>query len=168
MAFDEAGMEARRPRNLASAVDIGLSVVLDRPDPTAPVSTLLNEGRRQDLAFERPVGTAPNSATKSVLAAAILVDDGRPLWLGAASFDRGVGFSHEAGQITHHIGPDVDAERDYVHAVAVCQAPLVDDERSKGSATAQAGHNGSRDRYFTDGIINVGVLAPGHRRLAPK
>jgi len=40
--------------------------------------------------------------------------DGRPFWLGSASFDRGVGPSHDTGQTTHHIGPDVDAERDLV------------------------------------------------------
>jgi hypothetical protein len=33
-------------------------------------------------------------------------------WLGAATFDTRVGFSHTTGQVTHHIGPDVDAERD--------------------------------------------------------
>ena len=32
------------------------SVLLDRPDPTAPVSTLLLWGRKQDLAFEQEVG----------------------------------------------------------------------------------------------------------------
>ena len=38
--------------------------------------------------------------------------DGVPLWIGAVTFDRSVGFSHLTGQITHHIGADIDAERD--------------------------------------------------------
>lgn len=29
-----------------------------------------------------------------------------------APFDRGVGFNHLTGQLTHHIAPDIDAERD--------------------------------------------------------
>ena len=37
---------------------------------------------------------------------------GRPCWFNAVTFDRSVGFSHTTGQITHHIGPDLDAERD--------------------------------------------------------
>ena len=38
--------------------------------------------------------------------------DGRPVWLGAVTYDRGVGLSRYTGQVTHHIGPDIDAERD--------------------------------------------------------
>src|SRR5258705_5561561 len=38
--------------------------------------------------------------------------DGRPVWLGSVTFDRGVGLSHDTGQVTHHIGPDIDADRD--------------------------------------------------------
>ena len=34
----------------------------------------------------------------------------RPLWLGAATYDRGVGFSRTDGEITHHIDANVDAE----------------------------------------------------------
>jgi hypothetical protein len=34
--------------------------------------------------------------------------------MGAATYDVRVGFSHTTGQITHHIAPDVDAERDQV------------------------------------------------------
>ena len=32
--------------------------------------------------------------------------------MGAATFDRGVGLSRYTRQVTHHIAPDVDAERD--------------------------------------------------------
>ena len=28
------------------------------------------------------------------------------------TFDRRVGLSHDTGQVTHHIAPDIDAERD--------------------------------------------------------
>jgi LssY C-terminus len=31
---------------------------------------------------------------------------------GSATFDRGVGLSRYTGQVTHHIAPDIDAERD--------------------------------------------------------
>ena len=91
-------------------------MVFDRPYPDAPVSTLLFEGRRQDLAFEKPVGDSADQRHHVRFWETTGRDDGRPLWLGSASFDRGVGVSHDTGQITHHIGPDVDAERDLVIA----------------------------------------------------
>ncbi len=100
---------------LRSSVDIGLSVVLDRPDLDAPVSALLFDGRKQDLAFEKPVGrSADERHHVRFWMTTSLEPDGRPLWLGAASFDRGVGVSHDTGEITHHIGPDLDADRDLV------------------------------------------------------
>ena len=33
---------------------------------------------------------------------------------GGATFDERVGLSHTTGQITHHIAPDVDTERDHL------------------------------------------------------
>src|SRR5215470_8074822 len=44
------------PITLRSSVEIIGSVVLDRPYRDAPVSPLYYEGRREDLAFEKPVG----------------------------------------------------------------------------------------------------------------
>jgi hypothetical protein len=55
-AFAVAGWDAADAITLKSSLEIGESVVFDRPYPDAPVSTLLFEGRKQDLAFEKPVG----------------------------------------------------------------------------------------------------------------
>ena len=38
-------------------------------------------------------------------------EEKRPVWLGAATEDRGVGVSRYTGAVTHHISPDLDAER---------------------------------------------------------
>jgi len=38
--------------------------------------------------------------------------DRRPVWLDSITFDRGVELSRDTGQVTHHIAPDIDAERD--------------------------------------------------------
>src|SRR5262245_10686267 len=55
-AFAAAHWDPADAITLRSSIDIGLSVVLDRPDLDAPVSPLIYEGRKQDLAFEMPVG----------------------------------------------------------------------------------------------------------------
>lgn len=62
-AFAAAGWDAADKVTLRSSIDIGLSVVLDRPDLDAPVSPLFYEGRKQDLAFENRSAAAPTSAT---------------------------------------------------------------------------------------------------------
>ncbi|MDQ6436509.1 LssY C-terminal domain-containing protein [Mesorhizobium sp. LHD-90] len=159
-AFAAAGWHAADSITLRSSLDIGLSVALDRPYADAPVSTLLYDGRRQDVAFEKPVGDSADRRhhvrfwqTKE------LDGDGRPLWLGSASFDRGVGFSHDTGQITHHIGPDVDADRDFVIQTLTQAGMIVSVDEAKGIGATTTGRNGGGDTYFTDGMIKIGVLA---------
>jgi hypothetical protein len=161
-AFAAAGWDPSDKITLLSSVDIGLSVVLDRPDLDAPVSALLFEGRKQDLAFEKPVGMSADerhhvrfwmTTTPSA--------DGRPLWLGSASFDRGVGLSHDTGQITHHIGPDLDAERALVIGDLQKLGHISMAYDQAGIGPTKDGRKGGGDLYFTDGKVLVGVLKIG-------
>ena len=76
-----------------------------RPYHRAPVSPLFFDGRKQDLAFEKPSGRSASTRHHVRFWKALEAgDDGRPVWLGAATFDDGVGVSHYTGQITHHVG----------------------------------------------------------------
>lgn len=158
-AFAAAGWDPADKITLRSSIDIGLSVVLDRPDLDAPVSPLFFEGRKQDLAFEKPVG---RSADERNHVRFWLTErtgtDGRPLWLGSASFDRGVGLSHDTGQITHHIGPDIDEERDLVIGDLGKAGQLSSTYEIAGIGATTSGRNGGGDPYFTDGEALVGVL----------
>src|SRR5262245_14821464 len=111
--FAVAGWYPADPITLASSLAIAEGVVFHRPDPEAPVSDLFLFGRRQDLAFEKDVGGSPRERNHVRFWKTGLQTDGdRPVWVGAATFDHGVGLSHTTGQITHHIGPDIDRERD--------------------------------------------------------
>jgi hypothetical protein len=124
------------------------------------VSNLYLWGRPQDLAFERSVGKSPRQRNHVRLWRAAQPDgEGRPLWLGAATFDRSVGFSHRTGQITHHIAADVDAERDQLFADLDHTGLLVEEYRVPGVGPTRRGRNGGGDVYYTDGDIRVGVLA---------
>ncbi|MDP3896124.1 MAG: LssY C-terminal domain-containing protein, partial [Mesorhizobium sp.] len=116
-AFAAIGWTPADAVTLKTSVEIGLSVVLGRPYADAPVSTLVFEGRGQDLAFEKEDGASAGRRHHLRLWLTRQAgEDGRPLWLGSASFDRDAGLSHDTGQFTHHIAPDVDAERDLVIA----------------------------------------------------
>ncbi|WP_455273374.1 LssY C-terminal domain-containing protein [Rhizobium herbae] len=158
-AFAAAGWDPADKITLRSSVEIGLSVVLDRPDLDAPVSALLFEGRKQNLAFEKPVG---KSADERHHVRFWMVEtpgaDGVPLWLGSASFDRGVGLSHDTGQITHHIGPDLDADRGLVIGDLQKAGQISSTYERAGIGATKVGRNGGGDPYFTDGKVLVGVL----------
>ncbi len=158
-AFAAAGWDPADKITLRTSVDIGLSVVLDRPDLDAPVSPLFFEGRKQDLAFEKAVG---KSADERNHVRFWLTNqygpNNRPLWLGSASFDRGVGFSHDTGQVTHHIGPDLDAERNLIISDLLKAGQLLSSYEIDGIGATKEGRNGGGDPYFTDGRALVGVL----------
>jgi hypothetical protein len=166
-AFAAAGWHQAARLGLRSDLEIAESVVIDRPDPNAPVSNLYLWGRPEDLAFEQAVGT---SARERQHVRFWRTDetgrDGRPLWTGSASFDRSVGFSHLTGQITHHIAPDIDAERDRLMADLAAAGQLQTTYQVTGVGPTLNGHNAEGDRYFTDGEVTIGVLVKDNIPLA--
>ena len=69
-----------------------------------------------------------------------------------------MGLSHDTGQITHHIGADIDAERDLVIADLRTVGWISSTYDIDGIGATQDGRNGGGDHYFTDGKALVGVL----------
>ena len=158
-ALGAVGWHPAAALGLRSDLGIAESVLLDRPDPTAPVSNLYLFGRREDLAFEAQVGQSARQRHHVRFWRSDQVDAaGRLLWLGAATFDVGVGVSHTTGQITHHIAPDLDAERDGLVAALAAAGQVVDTYAVPGVGATENGRNGGGDRYATDGRVMVGVL----------
>jgi hypothetical protein len=156
----EAGWKPADPVTFRSSLKIAGSVLLGRDYSAAPVSDLFVFGRKQDLAFEQPVGgSARRRHHVRFWRSDALGRDGSPLWIGAATFDRSVGFSRFTGQVTHHIAPDVDADRDALFAGLRAAGWLTELFQVTGVGSTLAGRNGGGDRYYTDGELSVGVLA---------
>jgi len=61
-------------------------------------------------------------------------------------------------QITHHIAPDVDAERDLVIADLTAAGYVASVSEEPGIGATTTGRNGGGDPYFTDGFIKVAEL----------
>jgi hypothetical protein len=158
-AMRAAGWQPASPLGVRADARIAESVLLDRPDPTAPVSTLYLFGRKEDLAFEQEAGESARQRHHVRFWQAPGADEqGRPLWLGAATFDERVGLSHETGEITHHIAPDLDAERDKLMADLGRVGWVAERWRVEGIGPTEDGRNGGGDRYFTDGMIDGAAL----------
>lgn len=150
------------PITVRSSLAIIGSVVLDRPYRDAPVSNLFYQGRREDLVFEQPVGSSADQR-HHVRFWEVLKQgqEGRPVWLGSVTFDRGVGLSRDTGQVTHHIAPNIDAARDGLtddlKAAKVIEAIY----EVSGIGPTLNGRNGEGDRYYTDGEIKISRLVSG-------
>lgn len=160
-----AGWLAADPLGLKSDLQIAADTVLSRPDEHAPVSSLFLWGRRQDLAFEQPVGDDPRQRHHvRFWKAAALDDQARPAWMGSATYDQRVGLSHTTGQITHHIAPDVDAERDHL-LTSLAEAGVVSEVQDiDGFHKVREGRNGGGDPWRTDGRLKSAVLIPNGSR----
>jgi len=155
-----AGWSPADAITLRSSLGIAASVVLHRPDPDAPVSALLLFGRPQDLAFEQDVGGSADQRHHVRFWKTDVHGDGdAPVWVGAVTFDRGVGLSHETGQITHHIAPDLDAERDGLMRDLEAAGWITRRYFVTGLGPTVDGRNGGGDRFYTDGEMAVAVLA---------
>ena len=84
-AMHAAGWYPADPITLKSSIEIVGSVLLDRPYKDAPVSNLYYLGRREDLAFEKPIGASADR--RNHVRYWKVLDEGqekRPVWLGAA------------------------------------------------------------------------------------
>ena len=152
-AFTRGGWSLADPLSSRSTFGIVESVVLQRSYPEAPVSSLYLQDRLQDLAYERDEGRSAHRRHH-----VRLWQVAPNQWLGAASYDRGVGLALFTLEVTHHIGPNVDAERDLLGAML-----QKSDARLKGSQPSRVPpgrrqRNGGGDPYFTDGLIKTYAL----------
>lgn len=154
-----AGWYPATALGVKSDLKIAADVVLSRPDDEAPVSSLYLFGRKEDLAFEQPVGDNPRQRHHVRFWRTPSVDgEGRPIWIGSASYDERAGLSHTTGQITHHIAPDVDAERDHLFGDLKQTGGLSDVDTVDDFHTVREGRNGGGDLWRTDGALWVGTL----------
>jgi len=154
-----AGWYTADPITLETSLRIAADCVLQKPYAHAPVSDLYVWGRKQDAAFEQPLGKSPNQRHHVRFWRSQERDSrGRPLWLGAATFDQRVEISRTTGGFTHKISPAIDQERDKLLVDSISASALdgyywVDDFHREPNGT-----NGGGDPYYTDRRLAVGVI----------
>ena len=153
----KAGWFPADPITLRSSLRITVDSLARRPYVDAPVSSLYVHGRKQDLAFEQPA--ANNPSKRHHVRFWRLDAPGRTQWIAAATYDTSIGFSHVNGHVTHHISPDVDAERDKLLA-DLARAGGASISWVDGFQPVRDGRNGGGDPFHTDGRLAVVVIAP--------
>jgi LssY C-terminus len=153
-AMNAAGWYPADPVTLRSSIEIAGSVLLDRPYRDAPVSPLFYLDRREDFAFEKPVGNSADH--RNHVRFWKVLNEGeekRPVWLGDATFDKSVGVSRYTGAITHHIDADIDAERMLLATDLESAGMVTAKYQVTGVGPTVAGRNGGGDLYYTDGEV---------------
>ena len=162
-ALEKAGWHLADPVTLSSSWRIVSSTLLHRSYVHAPVSPLLLFDRQQDFAYEQEVHGNPRQRHHVrfwrcpegwMLPGGIAAD-----WLGAASFDRAVGLSLFTLQVTHRVGENIDAERDYLIGSLRDSSPEVSVKVIKNFSTGYHSRNGGGDSIVTDGDLPVADLS---------
>ncbi|MBX7247127.1 MAG: LssY C-terminal domain-containing protein [Candidatus Sumerlaeaceae bacterium] len=156
-AMTAAGWVRAEELNLGSTLKMVKATILRRSYPSAPVSSLFLFSRQQDLAFQQEVGGSTSqrhhvrfwrSPEGWYLPGGYQAD-----WLGAATFDRAVGFSLFTGQITHKIAENTDEERDYVVETVLAATPGARVDVMEHFVSGYHDRNGGGDRIITDGSL---------------
>jgi hypothetical protein len=155
-----AGWVPADPLTFRTSVKIAVDSVFKKPDEQAPVSNLYLFGRKEDLAFEKPVGDSPRERHHVRFWRTEQTTDGRPVWLGSAAFDIGVELSRTTGEVTHHISPNVDAERDLLVADLTKAGRVAQTSWIDGYHKELQGKNGGGDPWRTDGRLAAVTLSP--------
>jgi hypothetical protein len=158
-AMSAAGWRAADALGLLSDERIIVDTVLDKPDPVAPVSNLFLFGRKEDLAFEKPIGHSPRERNHVRFWRSGKTDQGRPIWIGAATRDVRVELSSNTREITHRISPDVDAERDLLLGELTEAKRVTGTRWIDGFQKELTGRNGGGDPWHTDGRLPIASLS---------
>jgi hypothetical protein len=149
------------PLTLRSCLEIAEATVLKKPYDDAPVSNLFFQGRKEDLAFEKPVGDNPRKRHHVRFWRSDKTDPGgRHVWVGSATYDERVELSRTTGQFTHRTAPDIDAERDLLIANWQATGMLSETYIVSDFQKKHEGRNGEGDPWRTDGNLWVGVTNP--------
>ena len=149
------------PLTLKSCLEMADAAVLKRSYDDAPVSSLYLFGRKEDLAFEQPVGDSPRHRHHVRFWRTDKLDAGRPVWVASAVYDERVGLSRTTGQITHVTAANIDAERDYLFQCLQQIGDLAETYAVDDFHKVHQGRNGGGDPWHTDGRLFVGVIRAG-------
>ena len=155
-AMERAGWRRADSPNILTLSRAAWAVWTNQPDPNAPVTPYFWQGMPNDSAFQKPTDQQTLRQRHHVRfwQTGIVTPDGDAIFVGAASFDDGMHWG-----VTHHIAPDVDAERDFL--ASDLQATGLIGSQSRFRATQpQSGENFNGDPWFTDGNAVQMTLAP--------
>lgn len=153
----DAGWELAEELDAKTSWKMFKSTILKRSYPTAPVSSLFLFGQKQSLAFQQEVDGDTfrrhhvrfwETPKKWWLPGGYQAD-----WLGAATYDKGIGFSAFTLQFTHKIEENIDIERDYVVSTMKKSGYVDHIDYVKHYASGYHSRNGGGDNIRTDGDL---------------
>src|SRR3989442_4918657 len=153
-SFQRAGWLLPDPITTQTSEKIAATSLAHSSYPTAPVSNLYVFGRSQDLAFEKPTNDVQSRGHIRLWQTGTLIG-GQLVWVGQASYDRGIELSGTNHLPTHHIAPTVDLERNAVGADLEKTGLVKEEVYVAFTPPIVYARNGGGDYYESDGDVLV-------------
>ena len=174
-AMQKGGWIQPDPLTLRSALKMIYSVLLSKPYPTAPFSNTYLFGRKQDLAFQVPIGENPKDRHHVRfwrLGTTILEEDHehitfwqnllsrfltkkKEIWVGAVSMEGGLTFTKRTLQITHRLQSDTNTARMFLVESLREKNALKDVINIKAGEPLHTRYQGFRETIIADGYVTL-------------
>lgn len=150
-AFKDAGWRVADRPTPVTLYNVSIAALTGKRYPTAPVTPTFLGGNVQDYAFEKE-GAAANARQRhhTRFWKTRFSFRGVPVWVATASFDSRLELGTGLPIPTHHIEPNIDAERDYI--VGDLSKQGVQHLEDVRVAPAQSGTNAQGDTFYTNGM----------------
>jgi hypothetical protein len=158
-AFAAAGWTAV-DKTTQDAIVHGLLATLSHQSYTEmPMSILYLFGRPQDLSFARadPIAVAAIRHHLRVWKTTETVG-GQQLWVGSATHDNGFEKDQRNGNVTHHIDPNIDVERDFIEQSFAAAGVLVGAAYVTPANSLRTALTATGGSFQSDGRIVVMLL----------
>jgi hypothetical protein len=158
-AFAAAGWTAV-DKSTQDAIVHGLLATLSHQAYTEmPMSILYLFGRPQDLSFARgdPLAVAAIRHHLRVWKSTETVN-GQQLWVGSATHDDGFEKDQRNGNVTHHIDPNIDVERDFIEQSFAAAGMLAGAAYVTPSDPLKTARTATGGSFHSDGRIVVMLL----------
>jgi membrane-associated phospholipid phosphatase len=150
-AFRAAGWTEASPFGLGSTAGAFAAGLTGQSDAAGPVTPSFLGDEPNALAFNLPLGnTFAQRHHIRLWTTGVETSTGQPVWEATASLDEGFELSPSTGFPTHHINPDIDAERTFV-VTTLAGAGRIEGEQAIQLVPPEQGHNFAGDPFFTDG-----------------
>ncbi|MFQ5846570.1 MAG: LssY C-terminal domain-containing protein [Candidatus Methylomirabilales bacterium] len=149
--FRKAGWHVADALNLSSFAKLVRAALLESNYPEAPITPSFWDARVHDLGFEKQTEAKKLAERHHARfwRTQFRTDDGRVIYVGTASMDRGIRWL-----VAHRIEPDIDGEREFLFG-DLKRAGAVRTFSRKQFVKPALGQNFLGDPFFTDGKVYV-------------
>jgi hypothetical protein len=158
-AFRQAGWMEAANLDLKTEAETFLAVAGHHSYREGPVSSLLIDGQKPALVFEKATNTyAKRHHVRIWLQQRTF--EGMPVWMGAGTHDTGIDFSRKARTFSHSVDGEIDLERQKIENDLIFTGEVTAAGLMNRPAAPRAFQNATGDQLRTDGKIAVLRLKP--------